>query len=317
MKTKTHFLYLLLLTALTGFAQDPAFLNTSQSLVYLNPSFAGSNGGMRNQLSYYNQWANNNDRSFATALNTFDAYLKPLKGGVAISVLNDNGLSGKYTAWLTSLTYAQHLGFLNNSLKIIPSVQVSYGQKKLDLMGVRLGEAFEPRIGFIWNTRAGRPMESKAYVDLNAGLLLSYKKDLYAGVSVAHINGPDVGLLGPYNIPVKITAHASYNLHVSERTLLNIIYRHSSQGIYTYNQVGVNAVFFKHLIAGAGLVIKSYSNVALISAGYRNNFLAVALSYDRGITENPTQKFASYGLNLSFNLRGKDDRKRLTSFEAW
>ena len=54
-------------------AQDAYFSNTSQSLLRLNPSFAGSNGGVRNQLSY----RYNNNRGFSTIYNAADVFVIP------------------------------------------------------------------------------------------------------------------------------------------------------------------------------------------------------------------------------------------------
>ena len=39
-------------------AQDALFTSNQQSFLYLNPSFAGSNGFMRYQSLYRNQWPN-------------------------------------------------------------------------------------------------------------------------------------------------------------------------------------------------------------------------------------------------------------------
>ena len=56
-------------------AQDPLFTNNQQSLLYLNPSFAGSNGFMRYQTVYRNQWPNLSS-PYVTFYNSFDSYIK-------------------------------------------------------------------------------------------------------------------------------------------------------------------------------------------------------------------------------------------------
>lgn len=55
-------------------AQDPIFLNANHSLLNLNPSFAGSNGGFRNQFSFRNQWPSLSGR-YHTYINSADVYL--------------------------------------------------------------------------------------------------------------------------------------------------------------------------------------------------------------------------------------------------
>lgn len=322
MKTKTLTLCALLSIAFAVPAQDPAFLNSSQSLVNLNPSFAGSNGGIRNQLTYFNQWANDSryGKAYATTLNTFDAYIKPLKGGIAVSAINDMAGSGRLKMSGLSLAYAQHLSFSDGNLKIIPSVQVGYSQKILDInRGLTFGDLIDPRMLTVWDNNAIMPSQKKSYADVSAGLLVNYKKNFYAGVSVFHINQPDAGLLGTSRLPARIVAHASYNLHVSENTLFNFLVKYSAQKIFSVSQAEANAVFFKHLLVGIGYMSNpyTYSNDGLINLGFRGNFMSATLSGSKGIIKKSTYTAASYALNLSFNLRNKEQRKQLTSFESW
>jgi hypothetical protein len=65
-------------------AQDPVYTNTQQSLVALNPSFAGSNGLFRFQSTTRSQWFNLSG-SYLTYYNSVDAYIKPIKGGIALT----------------------------------------------------------------------------------------------------------------------------------------------------------------------------------------------------------------------------------------
>ena len=103
-------------------AQDPIFLNTNHSLLYLNPSFAGSNGGIRNQLSYRNQWPNLSG-NFVTYLNSFDAYIKPLNAGIAVSYLHDDIARGLLKTNRINLVYAQHFNLFENKLKIVDFIE--------------------------------------------------------------------------------------------------------------------------------------------------------------------------------------------------
>lgn len=53
-ETKFYFLVTLVIALLKSQGQDDLFLNTNQTLIYLNPSFAGTNGFVRNQSIYKN-----------------------------------------------------------------------------------------------------------------------------------------------------------------------------------------------------------------------------------------------------------------------
>lgn len=107
------FFCILLIAFLSSFSQDPPFLNANQSLLYMNPSFAGSNGGIRNQFSYRNQWPFEGYHNYMqTYLNTVDVYVPSLKGGVAVSALRDNVANGMLKTSVLSLSYAQYFFLL-------------------------------------------------------------------------------------------------------------------------------------------------------------------------------------------------------------
>ena len=82
MKGKIIFQIMALGFMASAFAQDASFENTNQALVYLNPSFAGSNGGIRMQNNYRNQWPNI-PYNFVTYQTCADFYLKKINSGFA------------------------------------------------------------------------------------------------------------------------------------------------------------------------------------------------------------------------------------------
>src|SRR5687768_8926887 len=94
-KIKSFVCILLLLCTANLTAQDIFFNNFNQSLIYFNPSFAGSNGGVRNQFTYRNQWPFHLGR-FETYMNSFDFYIKPIRGGIAITALTDDCAHGTF-----------------------------------------------------------------------------------------------------------------------------------------------------------------------------------------------------------------------------
>jgi type IX secretion system PorP/SprF family membrane protein len=314
MMRKIFFLYFIIFVFAKGFSQDPLFTNTSQSLVYLNPSFAGSNGGIRNQLSYRDQWPNLSGTYF-TYLNSFDAYIKPLNGAIAVSVLHDNVLHGQLKTNVLNLVYAQHFSLLEGKLKIIPSLQASYFRLTLDNTKLNFGDAINPRRN---NCFAAQPIaipsQSKSNFDFSSGLLTNYK-NFYFGTSVFHINQPDEGLLGTSKLPYRLSIHSSYNLHLSEKTLINFFVNYQKQDKFDYLHLNVNALFFKHLLVGAGF--KSSSSACNFNAGYRNNYFVLSLGYDVSLTKLSGNTAGSWEFMASFNLRNKEQRITLTDLERW
>ncbi|MBA3681833.1 MAG: PorP/SprF family type IX secretion system membrane protein [Bacteroidetes bacterium] len=302
----------LLFFAASSFAQDPLFTNTSQSLVYLNPSFAGSNGFLRAQYTYRNQWPELSG-NYVTHYGAADAYIKPIKAGISFMHTYDDQGRGTLKTRAFSLIYAQHLSFMDNKLKITPSVKFTYFTKRLDKTKVSFGDQIDPRRGFVWNTQEAVPSQSRRNFDIGSGLLVNYNH-FYFGTSVFHINQPDEGLLGSSILPFRLSVHSSYNLHLSEKTLIHFFARYEQQQKFYMYQFNVNALLFKHLIVGAGYL---YAKTANTNIGFRHNYFTAQINYGftRAIVSSSTA--STWEFMLSINIRNKENRKALTDFEKW
>jgi type IX secretion system PorP/SprF family membrane protein len=309
---KIYFLSVLCSVYVSSFSQDAIFLNSNQSLIYMNPSFAGSNGGVRNQFSYRNQWPQLSG-NMQTFLNTADVYLKPIKAGIAVSVFQDNIERGTLKTNALSLSYAQYLSFRGGDLKIIPSVKFSYAERLLDLNKLQFGDAIDPRYGIVWYSAYGVPPSKKTYFDFSSGLLVNYKNKLYAGASMLHINQPDGGLLGEYKIPYALNIHASYTSVISEKSILQTFCLLNRQDKFNTFRLGVNTIIYNHLVFGVAVV--SFDS-PIISAGYRNNYFSLLFGYDFSLSRLAGNTIGSGEVHASFNLRNKSQHKTLTSFES-
>jgi len=286
------------------------FLNTNQSLIYLNPSFAGTNGYIRNQASYRNQWPNQTG-NFITYLNSFDAFIKPLNGGIAISLLSDIQAHGTLKRTCFSLAYAQHFSFIKGKLKIIPSLQIAFGQERLDASNLSYGDLLDARYGIVWKSFGTTPSANKNYLDLTSGLLVNYK-NLYLGAAVFHFNQPDIGLLGAFKLPPLYSMNLSCNKAISENTLLHFAARLMQQQEKTIAQAAVNMVYKNFLV---GLGYRSQTT-AFITAGFRYNNINCMLAYDRGFGKLYSTP-SSWELMLSFHSRKETPKGTTTNLENW
>lgn len=296
---------------LNTFAQDPLFTNTHQSLIHLNPSFAGSNGLLRYQSNTRSQWYNLSG-SYLTFYNSVDAYIKPMRGGFALTYLRDDQAKGTLVTDKIDLTYAQHINLFDKKLKIIPSLQFSYFQKKLDYSKLNYGDQIDPRRGFVW----GIPTTGNAIIrnmDLSAGLIINYKH-FYIGSSVFHINQPDEGIMGPSKLPYRLSLFSSYNLPINDNILLNALFRFEKQQNFSASSFNLNALFFKHFIVSSG--VTSNSNINLF-AGYRHHYFTVSGGYELSTSKLNGNSAGTYEIAASFNLRNKEDRKLVKDFERW
>lgn len=273
-----------------------------QSLINVNPSFAGSNGNMRNQTLLYSQ--KELFTNYTTFNNTFDAYLSGLKSGVSLKTnySSDNG-SQKSTSG--SVSYSKYF-LIGNNLKIIPSLQLGYTVQELNLGSHSTSIFIVPGTNSSW--------VRSEYFSLSSGLLVNYK-NFYVGMSVFNLNRPDIGFFDSYRTPALYRLHASYNIKVSDNFLLNLFGQIDKQNNYYNSLLAMNVLCFKHLIYGVGFQSKTFASM---NAGYRSNYFTVQLgcnwNINGWISESPGD---SWQLMLSFNLRNKELRNSLTNFEAW
>jgi len=305
-------------------AQDHVFLNSYQSLIRLNPSFAGSNGLIRNQTSYRNQNPLLSGRT-ESMLNSFDAFIKPVNGGIAFTLQRDDFSYGTLQQTSIGLAYAQYLSFREGDLKIIPSIQASYVNKFLDLNALHFGDPLYGNGGTIQWQPGTIPEPRKSYFSFGSGLLINYKNKLYFGSYIFNANQPSDGFLGDTKLPYRILLHASYMKELNANSFLQLSGRYSQQGEYSFSQLSANIVFMKHVMAGVGYVFSNnvgyvFSNkVPMLNAGYRGDLFSVLVSYDLTMNELSRSTAGSFELHLAFSLRPKENRhpSSMIGFENW
>ena len=290
-------------------SQDLIFNNVNQSLINLNPSFAGSNSFIRCQTGYKNYWVQQ-PSSFTNFYNSYDMFIKPINGGVALNYIHDNQVNGLLKTDIINLTYAQYFYLFDKQLKIVPSIQAGGFVKQLDKNKLYFGY-YDSYKTSPWDYIT--PASKKSNFDVSSGLLINYK-DFYFGTSVFHLTQPDEGLYGVSRLPYRLSIHSSYNLKLNEKNLLNFFLRIEKQHYFEYMQVKVNALIQKHIVIGAGA---SNNNTLDFNLGYRHNYYVITAGYDLWYSGLPHSSMGSWSLNASFNFRNKENRNLTTDFETW
>lgn len=311
MKKSTLIFVSLIIIQLFIKAQDPLFLSTNQSLVYLNPSFAGNNGFIRNQASHLSQWTKLST-GYSTSLNTFDAYIKPMHAGIALSVMGDDQGRGTLKSFQAGITYAQYFFLLDKQMKIVPSLQVAYAQRSLDWNYLSYRDQIDHRFPQHWQGGFSLPYTRKYYLDFSGGLLVNYKR-LYAGISVFHLNRPDIGLYRSFAIPILYSANASYNLVLSQNLQFNFSGRFVQQQPNRIGQLAVNVLAGKIL---TGLGYNTGLDNAFVSAGIRLQTFTALLTYANGFRNNSITA-ASWELSLSLNFKQEAPKGHIRNLETW
>lgn len=270
-----------------------------QSLLNLNPSFAGSNGLIRNQSSV--RVPVNDAVTYADVINNFDTYLSSIKSGIGFGVNYSNYNNSNRSA-AGSIAYAKYFKVSEN-LNIIPSLQAQYTVKEIFLGWYQTSV-------FALN---GSPCIRTEYFSVQGGLLINYK-NVYAGLSVFNLNTPDAGFYTSERLPMIKNWHLSYNLNLRENLHLNFFGQVLQRPGYTSASLSVNALCFKHLIYGLS---HSRANSSM-NVGYRSDYFTVQGSYSRDFSRLTADEFnGTWQLFLSFNLRNKEKRGSITNFESW
>ncbi len=319
MNKRISYFFILVIAFIFNQAQDLMFTNTQQSLVYLNPSFSGSNGYMRNQSSFRNQWPSG---SFNSYLNSFDGYIKSIKGGVSLTALRDVQGRNTFVNNTISFAYAQYFGFMKDQFQIIPSIQFNFGQNKytpnsIDPYGVILRRYGGIQINQDYAI-------SKAYVDLSSGILLKYKNSFF-GASFANLLQPNISLVGIYHLPVRTTIHASTNIKSFHQSTTNLFASFTTQNNHPTFQAKILMTVPGKISYGLGYqFINSYVyyNDAISANDYINFFVGLPMkkfTFMYSYTIAPFSDFAfkatAHELSLSFNFRKNSNEKVNSNLE--
>jgi type IX secretion system PorP/SprF family membrane protein len=307
-------------------AQDAQFNNVNQSLVYLNPSYAGSEKCVRNQSNYRNQWPNLS-RSMVTYNSCVDGYIKPIKGGIALSVLSDDIAQGTIRRIGAALSYAQYI-HLSDQLTIIPSVQGSYNQNTLDKSRLNFGDVIDARYGILW---PGSPMTNPwstdipgsrlTYYDVAAGLIVKHNEYWQVGASFANLMQPNIAHLGTYHLPVRTNVHALYKVFVNTVNAADVSVIATFQNNYYDARFNFINKRSRGLTYGLGYGINN--NFRVIDPktpdthhtlrgflGYSGRVFGIQYSYNRYLEfKYPGNSAGSHELSLEIKLKKKETSK--------
>ena len=270
----------LLLANLSALAQDPISSQYYANQLFMNPGMAGTEGVAKVSLGYRNQWP-----SAAASYNTYHAsyeqYLEPAQGGIAVHLVNDRQGGGVFNTMSLDAIYAYHLK-VSRSLTMTGGLQASVGQRNFNSTGLTLPDDLAS------NVASDIPGYSKWYPDFAVGFAAFYK-NIYGGLAFHH-------LLEPYMSPTKdpnarlsrrYSAHVGAMIPIYEKRFGREVLQLSpnliflQQDIYQQINYGLE-VIFNSLLAGIWVrqdLLFSYGT-AIFSVGYSRDKFRFRYSYD-------------------------------------
>ena len=207
-----------------GGLYDPMLTMYQFQPLSINPAYTGNSDSKWRIATVYREQAYVPHRPFRTTSGSFDmnAPINAWSGniwGFGLSVVNDDQGDAllRDTKVLGNFSIGQYLDpRLQHSISIgfqggVASRGIDYSEAYWDRQWV--GEGFDPKVA------TGEPLlpDVRNYFDLSTGAQYTYYSgdlmELYTGVSVYHVNRPDVSLYGDTantNLSRRINVHADF-----------------------------------------------------------------------------------------------------------
>lgn len=297
----------LLLLPFTLAAQDPAFSKYNNSLLQVNPAFAGSWACGRAEIGYRNQWPAISG-NFQTVNVSYDQYQRCI-GGFGVNYMHDDAGHGTIKTDRVDLVWAPYFALFKDStgkgkFVIQPGVSIAWQQKSIDWSKLNFGDMIDPRRGFVYNTNEVPNRTKMSIPDVSAGILM-YCKRVAGGIAVYHITEPDEGFLGVSKLPMRTVMHISGiigNLDEKQRhvrVVPSIIYMRQQDFINTlYNAT----VSYDKYSLGLG-----YRNqdALIFSAGFAHGHFRASYSYDRTVSKLTNATGGSHEIHFTALLMTK------------
>jgi type IX secretion system PorP/SprF family membrane protein len=230
--------------------------------LYINPATAGTDGVMKFQLHYRNQWSDyqttfDGSGSLGTQIFTASMPLNGLHSGIGIQFVNDKTPSGAgYQNML--LSYSYQIGLSNGAIVSV-GAKGGFHTKTFD-------SKFRPRDSGdpIVDALSGSVNQTKA--DFSVGAL--YKTSNYQiGASLNHVNAPTYGFstdkTGQYTIKQVLNLTASFDYY------LNDVIKVSPMALWKSD-------FVSNALEGGAIV--TYSDRYWLGGSYRLNDAGIIIA---------------------------------------
>ena len=244
-------------------AQIPALTNGFESPLVLNPGYAGTMDVP--QLTVHLRQGNQPGSIFSSAV-SYDQQVEKLRGGFGVAVTS-SVMNQALMENLINGIYAYHHK-INDHTYLRPAINIGFGFNYFDDSNLQGG------------TQNGT--SSRAYINTGAGVLLGHKQAI-AGISVDHLNYPDVGFDNTLNrMPPRVTVHAIVQKEFQDDASLfpGIIYqghwgthRFTPSLVFDFRGFRIGAATVHHRVNDAG------SNGIAGIAGIQFQSIVVAYSY--------------------------------------
>lgn len=325
---------LLFFASIKGFAQDVIFSQNFLVPETLNSSFTGSIRSTKSGSVFRSQWRNS---ALKTSSNFafIDTWFEGYNTGLGISFLNQKESGSSYTFNQVNLNFAMAFE-ISDTWFFRPSISVGLGSKNYGFQNLLLEDQININTNFI-NTSTIDPILLKAqrsFMDFSSSLLFN-NEESFLGLTVKHLNKPNISLTENGNVPIDIflSVHTkyyiplleNYNTRFASKSKVYFLSNYMQQGDFNRLDLGLQYIFEDQLSFGmtvATVPKKNSKNTSTINsissfAGIRWQGFRFGYSYDINTQELlNTGGIHEFSISYDFdiNIRALDRYKCVPFF---
>lgn len=306
-------------------AQDPVFSQFFASPLQINPGFTGNNHGGFIALNYRNQWPAI-DQAYVTYSLSYDQFVPTLNSGFGVQVTADDAGRGILRTYRFTGNYAYRVK-LGDDLYARLGAEAGFINSNIDWNKLVFLDQIDPEFGFTTPggvtipTNEQRPESlSRLVFDAGAGILV-YSSRFYGGLSLKHLNNPDMGFYERPNsalergLPLRITVHAGAEIPLAESRGFR---RRAPEYFVAPAVAFIRQGPFTQLNAGALLNIRQFfgglwyrhagrnGDAVIFLVGGRYEQIRVGYSYDFSVSKLYSVSGGAHELSVGFTLGAPD-----------
>ena len=311
------FIFLLILSSVSLYGQDPGYSQFFANPIYINPAFAGTTELPRLVVNYRNQWPQKGN-SYSTYSLSYDWLAGTTKSGFGFQIYYDREPNNVINTSSATFSYSHHLQLGPETFTTL-GLQGGIIYKQFDLNKLVFPSNIDQISGVISGTI---PMDisedKKVYPDFSVGAVGQHRR-FFWGTSVNHLTQPDESVFeGDHKgkVPMKVTVHAGARTRELHHGLLsreftlspNILYQ--QQGSFKQLNLGIYMIE-KSLLFGGWFRnnLDFRPNAIIFLLGLAREKFQFGYSFDYTLSELDNYNHGSHEISLTFFMGSKSDKK--------
>lgn len=304
-------------------AQDPVFTQYFLIPETLNPGFSGFMETTYTGIIHREQWPDL-DLKIATDYAFLNTWSENSNSGFGISFLNQRENITNYNFGQINANYA-YVVRISDDWYFRPAIEAGFGLKSFGFQNLLLEDQINIRTGTI-NTNSIDPIllnDKISFFDIGAGMVFN-TEDLWIGLSMKHLNKPNISLSSNGNVPLDtfFSLSTGYEFLLADyidvqlfpyATKMFVTSNYMQQGRFNRLDIG-SSILFEKMFFGVTAVTnpaKNSLNSQLLTSinfftGLQYDHLRLGLSYDLNTTKiGKTGGAFELSLTYQFNLDKK------------